>query len=210
MRTVMKDKCTWSTLNGARYWEVHACSYVQPCLSWCISCYSKQGKIKQMHMWQSHVEIKDYSVEYFNCVAAFKALYHWTQHIHTSTKHISVPPCKFSDTVLWMQWCDQNMRRNNLQISTRDCHKQYFNLCHLHCSWMPCLKMAPWHCAVTVILLHCCTSRSRWMKVSLKTSWDYTWLRQHLECSCTSYYLLLIRCILSTTIRHLATAWAKS
>ena len=90
-------------------------------------------------------------------------------HIRTSTKHISAPPCKFSNTVLWMQWCDQNMRRNNLQISTRDCNKQYFNLCHLHCSWMPCLKMVPWHYAVTVILLHCCTSRSRWMKVSLKT-----------------------------------------
>ena len=132
-------------------------------------------------------------------------------HIHTSTKHIWAPllssaiQCFECSDVIKM--CDGI----TLQMSTRDCHKQYFNLCHLHDSWMPCLKMAPWLYAVTVILLHYCTSRNRWMKVSLKAfCWDYMWLRQHLECSCTCCYLLLICCILSTTIRHLATAWAES
>ena len=38
-------------------------------------------------MWQSYVEIKDYSVIYFNRVTAFKALYHRTSikgeaHMH--------------------------------------------------------------------------------------------------------------------------------
>ena len=28
------------------------------------------------HMWQSHVEIEDYSIAYFDYIAAFKALYH--------------------------------------------------------------------------------------------------------------------------------------
>ena len=29
-------------------------------------------------MWQSHVEIKGYSVAYFNCIAVFEAPYRWT------------------------------------------------------------------------------------------------------------------------------------
>ena len=29
-------------------------------------------------MWQSHVEIEGYSVVYFNRIAMFEALYHWT------------------------------------------------------------------------------------------------------------------------------------
>ena len=29
-------------------------------------------------MWLSRVEIKDYSVEYFNCIAMFEVPYHWT------------------------------------------------------------------------------------------------------------------------------------
>ena len=56
-------------------------------------------------MWQSHVEIKDYSVVYFDCIVAFKALYHWTSvkggahthfvgllDIHASMKYIWAPP----------------------------------------------------------------------------------------------------------------------
>ena len=30
------------------------------------------------HMWQSRVEVEDYSVMYFDCIAAFKAPYCWT------------------------------------------------------------------------------------------------------------------------------------
>ena len=29
-------------------------------------------------MWQSHVEIEGYSIAYFDRIAAFEALYHWT------------------------------------------------------------------------------------------------------------------------------------
>ena len=40
-----------------------------------------------MYMWQSRVEIKDYSIAYFDCIAAFKAPYRWTSvkgkaHMH--------------------------------------------------------------------------------------------------------------------------------
>ena len=31
-----------------------------------------------LHMWQSCVETEDYSIAYFDRIAAFKALYHWT------------------------------------------------------------------------------------------------------------------------------------
>ena len=30
------------------------------------------------YVWQSRVEIEDYIVTYFDCIAAFKAPYHWT------------------------------------------------------------------------------------------------------------------------------------
>ena len=43
-------------------------------------------------MWQSHVEIKDYSVAYFDRVAAFKAPYHWTQHIFIHLRSTYEPP----------------------------------------------------------------------------------------------------------------------
>ena len=51
-----------------------------------------------MHMWQSCVEIEDYSVTYFNCIAMFKALYYKTPikggahthfvDVHASTNYI--------------------------------------------------------------------------------------------------------------------------
>ena len=34
--------------------------------------------LKAFYMWQSRVENKDYSVMYFNHIAAFKASYRWT------------------------------------------------------------------------------------------------------------------------------------
>ena len=58
-----------------------------------------------IYVWQSRVEIKGYSVTYFNRIAAFKAPYCWTSvkggahlhfvdslDIHASTKHIWTPP----------------------------------------------------------------------------------------------------------------------
>ena len=51
-------------------------------------------------VWQSHVEIEDHSIVYFDCIAVFKVLYHRTSveggahkhfidslDIHASTKH---------------------------------------------------------------------------------------------------------------------------
>ena len=56
-------------------------------------------------MWQSRVEIKGYSVVYFDRIAAFEAPYRWTSvqggahkcfvdslDIHASTKHVWAPP----------------------------------------------------------------------------------------------------------------------
>ena len=58
-----------------------------------------------MHVWQSCVEIEGYSVAYFDRIAVFEALYHWTSikgGAHTrfvdawmsneSTKRIWAPP----------------------------------------------------------------------------------------------------------------------
>ena len=58
-----------------------------------------------MYMLQSLVEIKDYSVMYFDCSAAFKAMYRWTSvkdgahmrlvdslDIHASMNHVWAPP----------------------------------------------------------------------------------------------------------------------
>ena len=81
-------------------------------------------------MWQSHVEIEDYSVVYFDRIAMFKAPYRWSSvkggahtrfvdslDIHASTKHIWAPPLtEVSDTVLWTQRCDRNTRQNNLRF----------------------------------------------------------------------------------------------
>ena len=55
-----------------------------------------------IHMWQSCVEIEDYSVTYFNCIAMFKALYYKTPikggahthfvDVHASTNYIWALP----------------------------------------------------------------------------------------------------------------------
>ena len=68
-------------------------------------------------MWQSYVEINDYSVIYFNHVAAFKAVYHRTSvkgeaHMHFVVDKLDIcmilPLMKFSNMALHTQQCDQN------------------------------------------------------------------------------------------------------
>ena len=75
------------------------------------------------HMWQSCVEIEDYSIAYFDRIAAFEALYHWTSvkggvhmhfvdslDIHASMKHVWTLPLmevqrySTSDTAMRLQW----------------------------------------------------------------------------------------------------------
>ena len=52
-----------------------------PKLCTCVRCLAQQtvpcvGRGPQiLHMWQSCVEIEGYSVEYFDCIAAFEAPY---------------------------------------------------------------------------------------------------------------------------------------
>ena len=67
-------------------------------------------------MWQSYVEIKEYSVIYFNRVAAFKAVYHRTSvkgeaHMHFVDRLdicMILLLMKFSDMAFQTQQCDQN------------------------------------------------------------------------------------------------------
>ena len=67
-------------------------------------------------MWQSRVEIKGYSVTYFDRIAAIEALYHWTSvkggahmhfmdllDIHASTKHAWALPLTEVQCVLQTQ-----------------------------------------------------------------------------------------------------------
>ena len=86
-------------------------------------CYLEKG-----HLWQSRVEIKGYSVAYFDRIAAFKATYRWTSikggahthfidllAIHASTKHVwALPLTEVQRYSAWTQWSDQNTRRNSL------------------------------------------------------------------------------------------------
>ena len=74
------------------------------------------------YMGQFCIEITDYICCVFDHIVAFKALYCWTSvkggvhtcfvdslAIHTSMKHVwTLPLWNFSDTALWMQWCDRN------------------------------------------------------------------------------------------------------
>ena len=86
-------------------------------------CYLEKG-----HLWQSRVEIKGYSVAYFDRIAAFKATYRWTSikggahthfidllAIHASTKHVwALPLTEVQRYSAWTQWSDQNTRQNSL------------------------------------------------------------------------------------------------
>ena len=96
------------------------------------------------HMWQSRVEIKGYSVVYFDQIAGFEEPYQWTfvkGGAHTrfidvwtsneSTKQVWAPPFmevhrNFSNTVLQMQRCNQNIWQNN----TQDCHMYMYPQCN--------------------------------------------------------------------------------
>ena len=83
------------------------------------------------HVWQSCVEIEGYSIPYFDRIAAFEVLYHWTSvkgearmrfidllDIHASMKHVwalllmEVQRYSASNTAMWLQ-------RNNLWFLRR-------------------------------------------------------------------------------------------
>ena len=108
LRTV-KDFNDWSWL-PLTLWNLHL--YIDgsnefECVDIDFLCWVMMitSWLNTQYMWQSRVEIKDYSVAYFNCIVAFKTLYHWTSvkggaHMHfidlldiqASTKHVSAPP----------------------------------------------------------------------------------------------------------------------
>ena len=45
-------------------------------LHWLCGKSANDGYIVYMYVWQSRVEIEDYSVAYFDRIAAFEVLYH--------------------------------------------------------------------------------------------------------------------------------------
>ena len=74
--------------------------------------YTTEYSQAPTNMWQSRVEIKGYSVMYFDHIAVFEALYRWTSVkggarmcfmdaliSNESTKHIWAPPFKGSDVI---------------------------------------------------------------------------------------------------------------
>ena len=96
------------------------------------------------YMWQPCVEI-DYSVAYFDRIAAFKALYRWTSikgeahmcfvdllDIHASTKHVWAQPLMevqwygTSNTTMW-----SNRRLNDLRFlhGTTTCISYFMSQC---------------------------------------------------------------------------------
>ena len=85
------------------------------------------GGVKRTYMWQSPVEIKGYSVAYFDRITVFEVPFRWTSikggaHMcfedawtsNESMKSIWATPLTEVDTVLRRQHCDRNMQRNNL------------------------------------------------------------------------------------------------
>ena len=71
-------------------------------------------------MWQSRVQIENYTIVYFDCIAAFKVMYHWAYTLHRLIRSSCIHKAcmssalKFSDMSLQTQWCDQNIWQNNL------------------------------------------------------------------------------------------------
>ena len=98
-------------------------------------------------MWQSRVEIEHYSVAYFNCITAFKALLH-----RTSVKGGTHYMCKLMNTYLiYTARVSPALNRssalerfecgnaiiicNRIMISTRDCHIYNKLLIKEHLYW---------------------------------------------------------------------------
>ena len=99
-------------------------------------------------MWQSRVEIKDYSVAYFDCIAAFEVPYCWTSikgGAHTcfvdawisnnSTNCIWALPLTevhqygTLNTAMWSKYVMESS-----SVSTWDCHKYVF-ICWHNLMW---------------------------------------------------------------------------
>ena len=106
----------WSSeIDSDETWRLKSCL-----VEWSVWA-STFAAVKVNTMWQSRVEIEDYSVAYFHRIAVFEMLYRSTSikgrahmcfidllYIYAFTKCIWAPPLKFSDVVLQTQQCDQN------------------------------------------------------------------------------------------------------
>ena len=92
---------------------------------------------RNMHMWQSCVEIKSYFVTYFNCIAGFEVPYRWTSvkggtHVCFADAWISNESMKRMSSALNRSsaiWCFEGSNvikiHNGITFnSTWDCHIQ--------------------------------------------------------------------------------------
>lgn len=87
------------------------------------------------HMWQSHIEIEDYSVAYFNYIATFEAPYCWLTvwtFIHPQSVHEPHPQQKLNGTALQTQQCNWNTWQNNLQFIHGLSHMDFFVHSHVY------------------------------------------------------------------------------
>ena len=99
LSAILLNVCRWHGSCDLRYWPPGGGGRLQ------VPAKRDLAGGTWLYMWQSNLEIEGYSVTYFDCIAAFEALYHWTSvkggaHMrivdssdtHTSMKHIWAPP----------------------------------------------------------------------------------------------------------------------
>ena len=87
-----------------------------------------------VHMWQSCVKVKDYSVACFDRIAAFEASYRWTSvkggaYMHFTHLQSMDEPCPYGSSVVW-HFKHGNTIKTHEQIIF-DC---YMGLSHIHLS----------------------------------------------------------------------------
>ena len=95
-------------------------------------------------MWQSHVEIEDYLVTYFDCIIVFEALYLWTS-VTSRTSYVlcwivnikwvykvhMIPAFNDSSAIQLFQ------RNNTIEVHGKIIFKFYMGLPHMDESLMP-------------------------------------------------------------------------
>ena len=80
-------------------------------------------------MWQSRVEIEDYSVAYFDRIALFESLYHWTPAkggphtrfidtlaIHASTKLVNCCGCEYGQWKICLLTDGKAVQNSNMPV----------------------------------------------------------------------------------------------
>ena len=119
--------------------------------------YTAEYSQAPTNMWQSRVEIKGYSVMYFDRIAVFEAPYHWTSvkdgaHMcfmdalisNESMKHIWAPPFKGSDVI---EICDGITFDFYVGLPLHHIPKQHcFSFSKLQCH----VYMTGWHMTFTM------------------------------------------------------------